>query len=505
MADPGVTAVRFVKGDTVFHVHGDNAGAEGVWLAKGQVAGIYDSPVKTTYKTGAFQVGSTAKARKFLHRDLNLGFHIIDTSNLYELNESRFRQIFDYQEDFWDTDPQPTTIEIETMLSGVRKLDVLMYEQPEFEADLDPTMQTQQYGNLILKLRAAQPHWYEDDAVSEFTDTATSGSGFVMVSNPCDVDTGMFQKFVLTRGTWTIPDYEWTGPKGQRVPGGSNAERTLSGIVVSEVNGGCTVDWDRGQLMWRDANDSNIAGQMAGKFVNYQIPPYTSEYPLTVSYTDAPAGGAMARLVMPRRWSRPWGMELEADVVKSATARYSTPGTYSFTIPDWCDMLDIILLGGGGGGDGGKFEFQDTTNGGASGDWVTATLTRGTDIPWDSLTITGVIGAGGDGGAAIFWGGDNSGGNGSATTATAVDMTTLSAAGGAGGGNDSDNGEGAGTQTFNTKTYRGGSEMTPQFWGGVINGATPGGGGVAGQWLQSGGSGAGGAVWIRAYESAVGS
>src|SRR5687767_1913763 len=53
------------------------AGAQGIWNAAGQVKGLWDAPIKTTWKTGAFQDGSTQKAKKWLHRDLEMGFHAI--------------------------------------------------------------------------------------------------------------------------------------------------------------------------------------------------------------------------------------------------------------------------------------------------------------------------------------------------------------------------------------------------------------------------------------------
>ncbi len=310
MADPGIVAIRIVKGDTTFHVHGADAGAEGVYLAAGQVHGLYEAPVKTTWKTGAFQEGSRQKANKWLHRDLNIGFHIKETFTEYDLNESAFRQIFEYEEDKWDTDPQPTTIEVETLNSGTRKLDVLMYEAPDFDPDLDPLMN--EYGNHILKLRAGQPFWYEDDYTDTFTSTSSSAPGTVTVQNPTDREA--YQKWILTRATWTIPDIQWIGAKGARAPGGPNWNRAISGIVVSSINGGAVVDLDRQELMFRDANDTNILAQMVGKFFNYSIPPYTPATNLSVSFTNAPAGGAMVQLVVPQRWTRPWGMELASSL-----------------------------------------------------------------------------------------------------------------------------------------------------------------------------------------------
>jgi hypothetical protein len=86
--NPGIKAVRIVKGDRVLHVHGALGGSEGVWMAMGQVHGLYDAPVKTTYKAGAFQEGSTHRRTQKLQRDLEIGFHVRDTNTTYELNDS---------------------------------------------------------------------------------------------------------------------------------------------------------------------------------------------------------------------------------------------------------------------------------------------------------------------------------------------------------------------------------------------------------------------------------
>ena len=59
------------KGDTVIHVHGDKAGQEGVWLAHGQVQGIYDAPVRTTWKrlSSAVEVWAPAPAEGLAKAD----------------------------------------------------------------------------------------------------------------------------------------------------------------------------------------------------------------------------------------------------------------------------------------------------------------------------------------------------------------------------------------------------------------------------------------------------
>ena len=506
---PGITAIRITRGEHTFHVHGTDAGKEGVWLAKGQVNGIYEAPIKSTWKTGAFQVGSTQKAVKRLHRDMELGFHLTETiSDSYKWNESLFRQIFAYEEDQWSLTPKPTTIEVVTDISGTRKLDVLLHEEPDFSTEIDPIKQ--QYGNLVLKLRAADPNWYEDDIVSEFTSTASSAAGTVTVSNP--TDQVMYHQWVLTPGAsggsaiWTLPDFQWVGDPGERVPGGANGERYINDITVTEANGGCVINLDRSQLMYRDYNNTNILGQQgAAKIFTYPIPPYTPETELPVSYKGA-SGGATVQLVMPRRWSRPYGLEavtvLNTASPKDFTQRFGTPGSYEFKIPTWCERLDIVVVGGGGGGEGGGLLV--TGSGGSASSWSYDTIIRGVDIPYDVEYIKGYVGAGGYGGRGVntfYQAGDVFGGidgqYGEASTAVASGMTTIESAGGAGGKlQPTVAGEGLADLEFNGKTYPGcGDELIPGN-----PGNHPGGGG-AGGWPLVGqaGDGSDGQVWIRAY------
>lgn len=296
------------QGRTV-HTHGDMAGQQGVWNGKGQVKGIWDAPVQTTWKSGAFQQGSTQKSVKWLHRDMTLGFHICDTrERSFEDNESDFRSMFAYEEDEWDDDPEPTTLHVDTVKSGERKLDLLMYDTPEFEPDVDPI--GQQYGNLFLKVRAGQPNWYQDPELKVFQSGATNAEGFIEVANP--TDRPMKIKWILTRATWTVPDVSWKGPKGRRRPGGVYRTRSISLRPITDVQGGIVISLDTSrELMVRDHNYTNALPALlpTGQFFMHVVPPYTQRQLLPISYTDAPAGGAMATLVQPRLWTLPWGGE----------------------------------------------------------------------------------------------------------------------------------------------------------------------------------------------------
>jgi hypothetical protein len=300
------------QGRTV-HVHGDSlSGQDGIWLAQGQVKGLWDAPVKTTWKTGAFTEGSKLRNVKKLHRDMDIGFHCIESpGRSMEENESDFRKMFEYQEDPWDDDPQPTSIGVETEISGIRMIDVLMYDTPLFEPDIDPIKQ--QYINLIMKLRAGAPMWYEPDPAtnkpyqSVFSSDATNAAGWIEVYNPTDQP--MRHKWILTRGKWEIPDVSWVGRKYNRRPGGAYADRALSMPEITATQGGCWIDLDNSKLQVRDAHYTNLLPLMGGKFFKHIIPPYTPKTLLPISYTGAPAGGAMAILVQPHNWSRPWGLE----------------------------------------------------------------------------------------------------------------------------------------------------------------------------------------------------
>lgn len=292
--------------DRTFHTHGEFGGRDGIWNAQGQIKGIWDAPVKTTWKAGAFQDGSQQKAKKVLHRDMDLGFHCVETRDMScEENESEFRKVFDYELDEWEDEPQSTTLGVETELSGTRMLDVLLYEAPVMDADQDP-IETQ-YINLLLKLRAGQPMWYEPDVTTKFSGTGTSGSGFIKISNPTDQP--MRHKFILTRAKWNVPDFSWKGGRYKRRPGGVYATRVIPMPNITSAQGGAVISLDQKDLMVRDVHYTNMLPLLGGKYFMNIIPPYTPETLLPVSYTNAPAGGAMIQCVQPRRWSRPWGLE----------------------------------------------------------------------------------------------------------------------------------------------------------------------------------------------------
>ena len=113
-----------------------------------------------------------------------------------------------------------------------------------------------------------------------------------------------YHKWVLGVGTFTLPDVEWTGAPGARTP--ISGYRTVPGIAIGPSSGGAVVDTDRQELMFRDFYNSNLLAQLAGKFFEFPIPPYTPP-------TNLPVSGGSVQVRIPVRWSRPWGLEMWAE------------------------------------------------------------------------------------------------------------------------------------------------------------------------------------------------
>jgi hypothetical protein len=307
--DPGITSIEILgQNGEYLCVHGDGAGDRGVYLAEGQVTGIYDSPEKQVWKSGARQIGAKQKNRKILARDMDLGFLCKETNtHTAEENESYLVQAIGYGLDQWDDDARYARLRVTTDMSGWRDLDIVQYEEPDFSPKSDPIKD--QLLNPILKLRSGSPDWYQDSVISSQTWTE-DGWKEVVVENP--TPRPMLHKWVATQGTWTIPDFSWRGGKGNRFPAAEHSERYIPCPALTPSDGGMVIDTDLNELMARSGNGTNILARFGGKFFKYSIPPYTQRQTLPVFCEDVPEGGATLNLVQPRRWPRPWGLELRA-------------------------------------------------------------------------------------------------------------------------------------------------------------------------------------------------
>ncbi|NDK91032.1 hypothetical protein GYA93_15780 [Gordonia desulfuricans] len=295
---------------TRWDVAGPLAGRQGAIIAAEQVDGIYDAPITVESDEDADDIGGSWVHTDYGIRDLVIGFHLFDDEygGAPGQLESDFRKAFASETDWWDTTFKHARLVVKTALSGVRMLTVQMSEAPE--VNLGDDRIDEEYFNVKYLLRAYQPMWEGQDWVSPFTTSGTSGSGTVEVWNP--TDRPMRQTWTLTRGIWTLPDNSWTGKPKHRIPGGKHPDRTLPLPEILSTDGGLTLTRDRKRLHASTAlggGSTNFLARMQGKWLQYDIPPYTQRQEVPISVTGAPATGARAELIQPRRWSRPWGLE----------------------------------------------------------------------------------------------------------------------------------------------------------------------------------------------------
>lgn len=171
-----------------------------------------------------------------------------------------------------------------------------------------------------------------------------------------------------------------------------------------------------------------------------------------------------------------WTPLLPSAVVPGSQS-YTTPGTYTFSVPAF-NTLSVIVSAGGGGGGGSPYCPGRTMIPGSSG-----------GVGGTSSFAGGVFGYGGSGGGGGAWNGSN----GAAGSAAGGDTNTAGggASGGAGGvwgrysGGRGGNG-GLSTKTYNSDSFSVGSQIA------VVVGS----GGSGGGGCSSGASGASGSVVI---------
>jgi hypothetical protein len=107
---------------------------------------------------------------------------------------------------------------------------------------------------------------------------------------------------------------------------------------------------------------------------------------------------------------------------------YSTPGTYTFTVPNGVTRVVAVMWGAGGGGGGGGNNSSYYACGGGGGALVTELLNVSST---NSITIN--VGSGGSGGAAGSGGGNGTSGQTGGASSVTYSGTTWQANGGGGG------------------------------------------------------------------------
>ena len=311
--------LRTPDGDEMV-VHPESEATHGVYIAEDGVKGdIIDAPIKSEWDSTTMQEGGTQRGVDYEYRDIHLAFHVTDNAMSAEEADSMLAMKFDVEEDEWDpTQNRQTQMTLETDMSGERCLDLLIADTTEYGIKQDPIVQ--QYFDPTFHLRAGQPMWYEPQGVARDQykvyawEFGTGDSiGGVEIENR--TNRAMRHSWVVTGGVGTkvyLPDVSWVGPKGNRLIAGPNASRMVQLPTIAEAHGGgFRVTLDRGKLMVRDFNNTNVLGQMPvpGSYFMYRIPPYTRKTTLPIQIESASEAGRI-EFRAPQLWSRPYGLEM---------------------------------------------------------------------------------------------------------------------------------------------------------------------------------------------------
>ncbi len=306
---PGISRVEIIgQDDQEIVVHGDGEGNRGIYLGE-DPAGLWYTPEKQTWTSGARAIGSKQKNRKILARDMELPFLVKrTTAHTYEANQSHLIQAVGFDLDPWDDDAKYAKLAVTTELSGTRYVDMVQYKEPDFDPAHDPIKD--EFGEITLNVRVGDADWYGEPVMypCEFTD---NGEGEVWIENPCPRP--MLHYWVVTEGKWFIPDFSWRGKRGQRRTCGEDEQRYVTTEVL-EVDGVTTIrPADRSKLMIENEWETNILGRQGPLgFYKHEIPPYTPKQALKVYLENCPRGGARIELWQPRNWISPWGGEFSA-------------------------------------------------------------------------------------------------------------------------------------------------------------------------------------------------
>ena len=289
----------------IFTLSGPRAGDQGVYLAKGEVTGLLDPPVRVIDE----QVGSFAGSRyvgtQVERRELVFGVEILNEqgSKSWLKRESLWRKS-------WSFD-RPGKLSVTTKDSGTRYLHVQLLEPPETEMDTDPNMRS--VNRSVMTVVAYDPWWYEEPVEIPLTTqlgTTTSGSEELTFSvSPEDMVSGGLNPTdrpidivwaLEAPGKYTVPDYD--------LEGGPLATRRIALPSLTNEDGDLRITTSRRVEQTSTRNNTPYWARMNGVRFLHKIPAYTEAHDFVVTVEGAPAGHRVS-LILERPWSRAWGLE----------------------------------------------------------------------------------------------------------------------------------------------------------------------------------------------------
>ncbi|MEU9515925.1 hypothetical protein [Micromonospora sp. NPDC048169] len=267
---------------------------------------MYETPMSAIYNSTAFQIGATFGGVREEKYDFILALHIKgEKGQPWRYTDSDLRKSLSA---FRDAKLWVTTSD------SRRHLPIRLAGNVKIKAVNDPN--SEQYGLALLPLVGAFPRWIGAPLISTFvttTDTTGGGSetGYVTVSNPLPMDFEIFPKWEIQASAAgmvvTLPDYSWGSDEYERAEEDALRKVELAPLLLGE---NLKIDTDKMAFggQFNSSLDTEYPQRMGGKRLVYSIPGETPPIQVPVTVTGAPIGTGI-RVICPRPWPRPWGLE----------------------------------------------------------------------------------------------------------------------------------------------------------------------------------------------------
>lgn len=264
-----------------------------------KLTGAIDAPVKTLWLPGAF--GQEAQGYRWQRRDVIFAVQTFaQDPETWMTVDSGWRNAFDYIKE--------TRIAYTTS-AGTRWLSVRMLEEPKsYEGETDngksPFLMCD--STIVMTVASELPFYVSDTLVYEWVCPPGEGSGFTWIEIQNDSDVPVWPRWTLSgNATWTLPDFSWGSEEYSRGLTDSGRMVTLPPLREHE---GVVADSDPRRQTLLAENMANVQGRWKGQDLLYPIAPGVStRIPLSV---EGAPDGAMARLEIPRWFTRPWSRPL---------------------------------------------------------------------------------------------------------------------------------------------------------------------------------------------------
>ncbi|UAJ15448.1 minor tail protein [Gordonia phage Puppers] len=271
--------VRYVSpGGHVWHLHGEDMGAEGVYLTS--LAGFYHQARVPVTLTPAYMRGAIPGPPKTDASSIGMKiFTSAETPEEWEEVESRWWNA----ETGWSDEADGTLI-VESLSTGTTRWQpVRLSKYPEDPFDFEPE-DTMDWNMSVISY---DPGWRGPLLKSSWT--GGPGVGTIKLANPGDLE------------TW--PHFAGDPVPGIRLPDGIDGTQVALPNTMDPDNGEFLVVTDQLEVTIEDMANSQVVALLAGLMFQNPIPPGTG-----VVQAPIQAGGATTiRATIQPLYRRPWG------------------------------------------------------------------------------------------------------------------------------------------------------------------------------------------------------